>query len=123
MAYMSQERKKELEPTIKKLLKEYGVKGSISVRNLSALVVTISSGSIDFNLGERTYEQVNTYLIDRYYEGLAREFLLKLRDLMNSGNWNNSNAQSDYWDVGWHIDINIGTWKHPYQLVSEQAVV
>lgn len=42
MAYMNQEKKKVLAPQIKAVLKKYGVKGSISVRNHSTLVVTLS---------------------------------------------------------------------------------
>ena len=47
MAYMSQERKKELAPAIKSVLKKYNMKGSISVRHYSTLVVTIKSGALD----------------------------------------------------------------------------
>ena len=48
MAYMSQERKQNLAPAIKAVLKKYGVKATIAVRNHSTLVVNIKSGSIDF---------------------------------------------------------------------------
>jgi hypothetical protein len=33
---------------------------------------------------------------------------------MNAGNHNNSDVQSDYFDVGWYIDVNIGKWNKPY---------
>ena len=48
MAYMSQEKKKELSVGIKEVLKKYGVKGSIAVRHHSSLVVNIASGGLDF---------------------------------------------------------------------------
>ena len=48
MAYMSQERKQQRAPIIKAILKKYGVKGSLSVRNHSTLVLNIKSGKIDF---------------------------------------------------------------------------
>ena len=48
MAYMSQERKANLAPAIKAVLKKYKVKATIAVRNHSTLVVNIKSGSIDF---------------------------------------------------------------------------
>ena len=48
MAYMSQERKQSLAPSIKAVLKKYGVKGTLAVRNHSTLVLNIKSGSIDF---------------------------------------------------------------------------
>ena len=48
MAYVSQDRKKSLAPAIKAVLKKYNVKGTLSVRNHSSLVLTLKSGSIDF---------------------------------------------------------------------------
>ena len=51
MAYMSQEKKKELSVGIKEVLKKYGVKGSIAVRHHSSLVVNIASGQLDFMSG------------------------------------------------------------------------
>ena len=48
MAYMSQERKSNLAPAIKRHLARYRVKGSIAVDNHSTLVVNIKSGALDF---------------------------------------------------------------------------
>jgi hypothetical protein len=47
MAYMNQERKQARMPEIKRVLKKYGVKGSVSVRNHSTLTVTVTEGSLD----------------------------------------------------------------------------
>ena len=67
MAYVSQEMKKSLAPAIKAVLKEFGMKGSISVGNHSTLVVNLKEGAIDFSgsytHGDR-YIQVNEYWID-----------------------------------------------------------
>ncbi|MEP3245088.1 MAG: hypothetical protein ABJN40_13080 [Sneathiella sp.] len=111
MAYMSQEKKKELAPGIKAVLKEYGFKGSISVRHHSTLVVTISSGPIEF---ETDHKQVSPYWIEENYTGIWAEFLAKLKAAMSIGNHNNSDISTDYFDVGWYININIGTWDKPY---------
>ena len=48
MAYVSQQLKKELAPSIKSVLKKYKMKGSIAVDNHSTLVVNLKSGAIDF---------------------------------------------------------------------------
>jgi hypothetical protein len=37
---------------------------------------------------------------------------------MNDGNHDNSDIQSDYFDVGWYISINVGRWDKPYELVT-----
>lgn len=47
MAYVFQEKKANLAPTIKAILKKYNVKGT-SVRNHSSLVLNIKSGKMDF---------------------------------------------------------------------------
>jgi hypothetical protein len=48
MAYFNQERKQERAPVIKAILKKYGVKGSLAVRNHMTFVLNIKSGKIDF---------------------------------------------------------------------------
>jgi len=129
MAYVSQEMKKERAPAIRAVLKKYNMKGSIAVRHHSTLVVNIKSGAIDFAdarksnpcdfnnpNGWRGHDQVNTYHIDSFYSGAAAEFLSELKDAMNVGNYDNSDIMTDYFDVGFYIDINIGQWDKPYVL-------
>ncbi|HET8686675.1 MAG TPA: hypothetical protein VFM18_08425, partial [Methanosarcina sp.] len=107
MAYMSQEKKAQLAPAIKAVLKKYNMKGSIAVRHHSTLVVNIKSGSIDFGFNDR---QVNVHWIDSHYEGIAKEFLLELKSAMMTGNHDRSDLMTDWFDVGWYVDINIGAW-------------
>ena len=119
MAYVSQEMKKELAVGIKKVLKKYGMKGNIGVRNHMSLYVDVMSGPIDF--GNYThgdgYIQVNTYWIYDHYDGIAKDFLNDLKSAMKGNKWyDNSNAQIDYFDTAYYIDINIGKWNKPYQL-------
>lgn len=135
MAYMSQERKAQLAPAIKAVLKQYGLKGSISVHNHSTLVVTLKSGKIDFignmyaiamqrpdthyareQAPKPTHIDVNTYWIADNYTGQARDCLLALKAAMMTGNHDNSDVQTDYFDVGWYIDIDVGKWDKPYVL-------
>ena len=49
MAYIGQKEKKELAPAIKKVLKTYGMKGSIAIDNHSSLVVNVKEGVLDFS--------------------------------------------------------------------------
>jgi hypothetical protein len=48
MAYMNQERKQKIATNLKPILAKFGVKGPLSVRNHSSIVLTLKSGSIDF---------------------------------------------------------------------------
>ena len=128
MAYMSQERKKALEPSIKAILKKYGLKGSLSVRHHMTLVLTVRSGDLDFFAdyggfrdGDREYINVNTYWYHEHFTGQSLKFLKEVIPAMMVGNHNNSDIMTDYFDVGWYIDVNIGQWDKPYQCNKEFA--
>ena len=135
MAHVSQERKKALAPKIKAICKKYGVKATLAVRNHSTLVLNIKSGIIDFigNSNEvcskdyyqvfrgftrntRGYTDVNVYHFKSHYDGVALKFLTEVYDAMMVGNHDNSDIQTDYFSVGWYVDINIGKWNKPYTL-------
>lgn len=136
MAFMSQEKKKELAPAIKTVLKKYGIKGSLAVDNNSTLVLNIAEGPIDFcgdywevgskrepnYLPERkedvTYIQVNHYHYDKHFSGKAKKFFSEVIPLMNIGNYDRSDVMSDYFDVGWYVAVNVGKWNKPYKLVK-----
>lgn len=113
MAYYSQERKKTVQPLIKALLKKYGMTGSLAVRHHSTVVLNLKAGPIDFG-SDRI--QVNVYWIRDHYEGVAREFLEEAYSILMQGNHNRSDIQTDYFDVGWYVDINVGKWNKPYVL-------
>ena len=121
MAYVSQDKKKSLAPVIKAVLKKYDMKGSISVRHHSTLVVNIKQGPInfeDYSHGDG-YIQVNTYWIDSHYKGVARDFLNELKAAMEGPSfYNNDDTQSDYFDRSHYTDINIGQWNKPYALAA-----
>ena len=124
MAYVSQEMKKELAVGIKKVLKKYGCKGNIGVKNHMSLYVDVMSGPIDF--GNYThgdgYIQVNTYWIDDHWSGVAKDFLNELLTAMKGKNYyNNDNAMIDYFDRSHYTDINVGKWNKPYKLTKEAA--
>jgi len=124
MAYMNKERKAILAPAIKAVLKKYGMKGSIAVRNYSTLVVNIKEGSIDFNV-DREYFTPNPYHFERHFADneIAIEFFREMYAAMNGfgtelNNHDNSDIMTDYFDVGWYADINVGTFGKPYTLVA-----
>ncbi len=127
MAYVSQELKAKLAPAIKAICKKYGVKATLSVRNHLSLVLTVKSGKIDFindfgNTPEARADaekfgiQVNPYHYKSHFNGEAYHFLSEVIPAMNDGNWDKSDAQVDYFNVGWYIGVNIGKWNKPYIL-------
>ena len=139
MAYMSQEKKAKIAPVVKAICKKYGVKASLAVRNHSTLVLNITQGPIDFieNFietdqksfsGKKMAEDniayirknrsldVNPYWYKEHFSGRALKFLQEVIPAMNDGNHDRSDAMTDYFDVGWYIDVNIGRWDKPYAL-------
>lgn len=127
MAYMSQERKKELAPNIKKVLEKYGVKGSISVHHHSTLCVRLKEGKLDFigNYRKKSDDtvtnghiQVNQYWAHDHFSGECKEFLEELIAAMNIGNHNRSDSMVDHFDIGWYIDIDVGAYDKPYKVIS-----
>ena len=139
MAYFNQQRKQERTPAIKAILKKYGIKGSLAVRNHMTFVLNIKSGKIDFienfiqtdadklSANKMTPDRiayvrkeqcldVNTYWYQEHFSGKARDFLKEVLCAMNGGNHDNSDIQTDYFDVGWYVDVNIGQWNKPYML-------
>ena len=136
MAYCSQELKAKLAPTIKAICKKYGVKATLSVHNHSTLCLNIKSGKIDFigNINKvcgndhyqvargftpvKDYADVNPYHYKSHFDGKALKFLQEVIPAMNRGNHDNSDIMTDYFDVGWYIDVNIGRWNKPYELTA-----
>ena len=127
MAYMSQERKAQLAPAIKAICKKYGIKATIAVRHHSTLVLNIKQGKIDFignyNATQRPGDRqakdhidVNPYWYHDHFTDDALAFLSELFPAMNAGNHDRSDIQTDYFDVGWYVDVNIGSWNKPYAL-------
>ena len=119
MAYMDQVKKKQLAPAIKKVLKKYGMKGTISVRNYMTLAVNIKEGPIDFGLNKLWFQHINTYYIDKWHTGAAKNFLTELLNAMKGTTWyDSSDAMIDHFDTAYYTDINIGQWDNPYKLVA-----
>ena len=134
MAYFNQERKAKIAPKIKAILAKYKVKGSLAVRNHSTLCLNLKSGSIDFignfnktisadhYLTARGFTpaekslSVNPYHYDNHFSGKALAFMQEVFAAMNDGNHDRSDIQSDYFDVGWYVDVNVGQWDKQYIL-------
>jgi hypothetical protein len=122
MAYVNQEMKKALSVGIKKVLSDFGLKGSISIRHYSTLVVKIKKGSMQFDLPEWGYKSVST--VRDNMTGKEAEFLKALIHAMNNAgdlqNFDESDSMTDYFHVGWYTDIYIGEFQKPYILESSK---
>jgi hypothetical protein len=140
MAYVSKEDKATLTPAIKAILKKYGMKGTISVKHYSTLVVKLKSGPIDFkkqltDIGYNNHRKwydteaemteafcshdVNEHWIDRTFKGIGCEFLTELKAAMEGANFfNEDDSMTDYFNRSHYIDIMIGGDKFDYVITT-----
>ena len=133
MAYISQQDKKTLAPAIKQVLKKYGLKGSISIKNLMSLRVTVTAGRLDLigaaNLATNVnrphnsgYYQANPYGNNEKYKDINLDifnFYTELKKAMKGGLWfDKSDSMTDYFHTAYYLEIHIGRSDKPYQLTS-----
>jgi len=141
MAYVSQERKAKIVAAVKPILKKYGIKATFAVRNHSTISLNIKSGPIDFvenYIGTDTNKvaankmspdmiaylrktkqiDVNPYWFQEHFSGVAKKFLSEVMPAMKSADWyDRSDAMIDYFDTAYYVDINIGKYNKPYEVV------
>ena len=130
MAYMNQERKAIIAANVKPILKKYGVKATLAVKNHMSIVLNIKSGKVDFNgelmIRDRNREvdtsngfTVNHYYIEENHTGKSKDFLNEIVEALKSAGWcDRSDIMTDYFDTAYYFDINVGSWKKPYELVK-----
>ena len=138
MAFMNQERKAERAPVIKAILKKYGMKGSLSVRNYSSLVLTLKSGELDLigfanksneeyarRRGTTAYPVGGSFSINEYHdEDNARRvgeekianFINEVVSAMYGKDYfDESDSMTDYFHCSHYISINVGKWNKDYE--------
>jgi hypothetical protein len=130
MAYMSQENKALLAVEIAKVMPT-GWKYSLKVRHHSTLVLTIRQADVDLikeNMVSQTrdggkipYISLNEHNLQGHYSGKLLKIFESIKGAMMVGNHDRSDIQSDYFDVGWYVDINIGNYESPFRFVSAPA--
>lgn len=126
MAYVSQELKKKIAGKLRNVVPD-GWKYSLSVRNHSTLVMTISAGpeSLCIKDGERQSSfEINHHYLDRAIDKTVEDrdeivaVLKKIKSALNTDNHDNSDLHTDYFDVGHYVRIQVGKWDKPY-IVNE----
>ena len=131
MAYISQEEKKELMPGIKKVLKTYGMKGTVSIRHHSTLIVTLTEGELDLIRVEnhlrkerharepfrelylvngdfqQSYHHLNKFV--EIGEHLVHNFYQNMFKAMKGSKWfDKSDIMTDYHHIAYYCYIDVG---------------
>jgi hypothetical protein len=130
MAWMNQEKKALIAAELKKVVPA-NWKWTLSVRHHSTIVMTIRSAPVDLIAkinearteykAENGHANVNHHNIDRAFTDKAMvEIFSKISAALNSGNHDRSDISTDYFDVGWYVDLQIGQWNKPFIFIREQ---
>tara|TARA_R100000988_G_scaffold99883_1_gene69643 strand:+ start:862 stop:1305 length:444 start_codon:yes stop_codon:yes gene_type:complete len=145
MAHISQEEKKELMPGIKKVLKTYNMKGTVSIRNHSTLIVTLSEGELDLirveneirkerharnNYGElylvnstfnQSYHHLNKFV--ELGEHLVHNFYQNMFKAMKGDKWfDKSDIMTDYFHIAYYCYIDVGRSKDKPYICTKNLV-
>jgi hypothetical protein len=136
---MNQTKKADIAAKVKPILAKYGMKGSLSVRNHSTIVLTLTSGPIDFigdlnqtrqfgyvtaevdkdKMRERYEIVINPYWYQEHYTGQSLAFLSEIFPALKGADWyDRSDIQTDYFDTAYYVDVNVGKWNKPYILTK-----
>lgn len=137
MAYMNQQKKAVIAAALKTVVpKDW--KYTLRVRNHMEIVMVIREAPVDFfrllydrfsadellqqklrvpiqELRSLTWLEINPYRPEAHFEGDILELIKKILCCLNTGNWNNSDVQNDYFDVGHYVALKIGEWDKPYR--------
>lgn len=130
MAYVSKEKKQKIAAALKTVMPK-GWKWSLAVNNSSTIVLTIASAPVNLMV-EAMRVHNDSYRADRdgkmtqpethiqancrpeMYFDESLELFRKIRDALNIDNYNRSDSQTDYFDVGHYTSINLGSWNKPF---------
>lgn len=124
MAYMNQEKKAAIAADLKTVIPSEW-KYSLSVRHHSTIVLTIASAPFElikamkpsqwFDPATATWIDVNPY---HYREHFADECVADVFDrifaALNKGNHDRSDSHTDYFDVGWYVEVCLGRYNKPF---------
>ena len=124
MAYMSQDRKKQIKEALKEVV-PMDWKWSLSVDNHSTLVLTVQNAPINLleMLSDKYgyqkangYADVNTFSLKSAFENYEEigDIFSSILKVMNGGNHDNSDSMTDYFDVGWYNTIRLGKYSKPF---------
>jgi len=133
MAYVSKEDKQRLLPGIKEVLNKYKMKGTVSVRNCSTLIVKVSKGVLDimqnsweYDCNHTEFRKEKPQYLDVYgiegaedgFTGNVHEFIRDLLAAMRGDQYfDKTNIQEDYFHCSHYYEIRIGDYKKPYELI------
>lgn len=111
MAYIDAKSTKMIRTALRKEFPEF----KLSLRNKDhrSIHLRIEKGPTDFGLGN--HAQINHFYPEHYDDS---HILSRMIEIMNTAgereNFDKSNAQIDYFCVGYYINVSLGSWDKPF---------
>ena len=99
------------------LKKEYPTsKFAVRKNHHSSITVVLKSSSEKILTETIDYKSINHYHVDSddKLTALGKEFIKKSLKVINKRNWDNSDIQSDYFDVNFYLHMTIGEYDKPF---------
>lgn len=138
MAYISTDDVKHIRNELKKELPQY--KFSVVRDHHSSVTISLMKGPAfnDYeyfdrynnvtktaNLSDGEHHQINQYHLEDFYGKENAEILSKIDTISrtapakNGGKvwYNDSDIQTDYFDIAYYVHISVGKWNKPYEVV------
>jgi hypothetical protein len=114
MAYVTQEEKRTIAPVVKKILKKYGQKGTLSIRHHSSLVLKLKdvAGMFTFkdDFDRKWGLDVNPYHYQNHYND-SPEVVQMLHELFaalkGENYFNHDDPMTDYFCRKHYVDIKV----------------
>jgi hypothetical protein len=126
MAYMDQEKKAKIAAELRKVIPR-DWKYTLSVHHHSSLTLHIMAAPVDLftehahhDKWSNGYIQLNEYYLETQYSGKLLETMQAIRKALNCLNYDRSDVQTDYFDVGYWAYIRIGRWNKPFQVLGRK---
>lgn len=140
MAFINQEKKKQIAAALKLALKDKKIKYSLSIENHSTIVCTISASEIDFignYNGKATGDDrrrhngelvnangcldVNHYWLKDHFTGEALNTLETIIECLKTPDFfDDSDSQADYFHCSHYYNVKIGKFDKPFTVLEAQ---
>lgn len=125
MAYINKEQVSQKRSEIKKAfpdckfsIRKNAHSSTLQVSLIKSKVEVRQNPDVDGNIID-----INHYWIDdsKYLNEYGKKLFKKIKDISNQGNHNRSDSMTDYFDVGWYLDLSIGDYGRPYEVTEDSC--
>ena len=131
MAYISTEEVRAIRVALKDKFGPKGFKFGVRNANQMEAIVTVLCGPTNFDdiLKGKECVQINHYYMDAY--GQHETFFKEIETIIKTapatvnggrGWYDNSDVQTDYFDVAYYYSMRIGAWDKPYVQKNEKKI-